>query len=104
MSSRHGSPALERVEEERGERADGGEDAVVGEEGVLELLLAHHVLREADVELVLRPEDLHEQGTHRREVLHRPRAQDRRLVLEGGGRRVRFYRKQVRPNMVAAHA
>ena len=30
VSSRHGSPALERVEEERGERADGGEDAVVG--------------------------------------------------------------------------
>ena len=30
VSSRHGSPALERMEEERGERADGGEDAVVG--------------------------------------------------------------------------
>lgn len=54
---------------------------VVCQKGVLELILANHVLRKFDMNLVLGPEYLHILRHFGREVLDGPRAQDCMLVL-----------------------
>lgn len=68
------------VQQQRHERGGTGTGAVVGEQRVLKLILANHELREFHVQLVLRAEDLDILGHVRREVLHRPRSETKRLM------------------------
>lgn len=70
------------MKEKRHQSGRSGTGTVVGQQGVLELVLAHYELRELHVQLILRPEDLHVLGHAGREVLHRPRPQYRVLVLK----------------------
>jgi hypothetical protein len=81
-NNKDNSLASGSVKEQRDQSGGPGTGAVVGQEGVLELVLAHHVFGELHVEFVLGPEDLDVLGHVRGEVLHRPRPQDRVLVLE----------------------
>ena len=71
------------MQQQRHQRGDARAHAVVGQQRVLKLVFAHHVLGELDVQLVFRTEDLHVLGDARGEVFDGPGTQDCVLVLRG---------------------
>jgi hypothetical protein len=68
------------MKKERDECGRSREEAIVGQESILKLILTNDVFRESDMEFILRPNDLYVLGNNWSKVLDGPRAEDRVLI------------------------